>query len=371
MPSQCLAGLRVLDLTQYIPGPFATQWLSDLGATVIKVEPPAGDPMRTMGPVDTDGSTVFYKLANRNKTVIRLDLKTDDGRNTFAQLLTDADVLVEAYRPGVLDRLGFGPDRLSAINSHLIHCSLSGYGQTGPQAPVAGHDLTYVALTGGLWASGTADRPVMTFPPLADHAGAMAVVMAVLAALVRRGTTGQGARLDVSLAEAALSWMGGILTEAARGTTARRESDLINGGAAFYRIYRTRDGKFLAVAALEAKFWEKFCMAVGHEDWITRQAEPMPQNLLIAHMEELFLTRDRDDWMALLGPQDCCIEPVLEPGEVTAHPHWQSRGLIQSHPGGMVEVLLPMLMNGVAPQPRRPHQDVDTSTALAQWARHS
>lgn len=369
MLAECLAGIRVLDLSQYIPGPYATQWLGDLGAEVVKVEPPSGDPMRGMGPVDADGTTCFYKLANRNKTVVRLDLKTDPGRRTMTGLLEKADVLVEAYRPGVLDRLGFGATELARINPTLIHCSLSGYGQTGPHAARAGHDLTYMALTGGLAASGTAERPVMTFPPLADHAGAMLAVQGVLAALVRRGRTGKGARLDISLSEAALAWMGGVLTTGHRGGACRREDDIINGGAAFYRVYRTRDGRFVALGAIEEKFWRAFCLAVGRTEWIHRQFEPMPQNDLIAELEALFLTQGRDEWAALLAPADCCFEPVLEPAEVPAHPQCKARGLVQvgTDRDDVAEVLLPVLLDGARPLCRRPFQEQDALAVLAGW----
>ncbi|HSV28592.1 MAG TPA: CoA transferase [Candidatus Omnitrophota bacterium] len=367
MLAECLAGIRVLDLTQYIPGPFATQWLADLGAEVVKVEPPAGDPMRIMGPRDADGSTPFYKLANRNKRVVRLDLKTEDGTRRFAALVEKADVLLEAYRPGVMARLGFDARRLAELNPRLIHCALSGYGQTGPHARRAGHDLTYVALTGGLWASGTADRPVMTFPPLADHAGAQAVTSAILAALFRRERTGKGASLDVSLSEAALAWMGGILTMARRGGNPAREADLINGGAAYYRVYRTKDRRYVALAALEEKFWEAFCNTVGHSEWIHRQIDPMPQNELIADLEALFATRTRDEWEALLGPADCCFEPVLEPSEVPAHPQWKDRDLIQDAGDGMVEVLFPMMLDGARAMRRRRFQDSSAEEVLASW----
>jgi Predicted acyl-CoA transferases/carnitine dehydratase len=369
MLAECLAGTRVLDLTQYIPGPYAAQWLSDLGAEVVKVEPPSGDPMRTMGPLDPDGTTVFYKLANRNKTIVTLDLKSEAGKAAFARLAAKADVLLEAYRPGVLDRLGFGADVLAGLNPRLIHCSLSGYGQSGPMAAAAGHDLTYVALTGGLFASGTAERPVMTFPPLADHAGAMLTMTAILAALLRRGATGRGAHLDVSLAEAALGWMAGVLTTAHRRGEQKRETDLINGGAAFYRVYRTRDGRFVALAALEEKFWDRFCRAVGHEEWIHRQIEPLPQNELISDLEALFLTRGRDEWTALLAPADCCFEPVLEPGEVASHPQWKERALVQRDVDGdhVVEVLLPILLDGARALHRRPFKRDTAEGVLAGW----
>ena len=369
MLAECLAGIRVLDLTQYIPGPFATQWLSDLGAEVVKIEPPAGDPMRTMGPVDADGTTAFYKLANRNKSVVRLDLKTDAGRQALSALLAAADVLVEAYRPGVLTRLGFGTDELARLNPRLIHCSLSGYGQTGPHAVTAGHDLTYMALTGGLWASGTAAHPVMTFPPLADHAGAMLAVIGILSALVRRGVSGKGARLDLSLSEAALSWMGGILTASHRFGDCPRETDIINGGAAFYRIYKTADGRFVALAALEEKFWERFCTVVGRPDWLGRQSEPMPQHGLIADIEALFASRPRADWVELLVPADCCFEPVLEPAEVAAHPQWKDRSLVHAAIDGdnLVEVLLPVFLDGARALHRRPFKEDSIQSVLGAW----
>ncbi|HLO75005.1 MAG TPA: CoA transferase [Magnetospirillum sp.] len=369
MLAECLAGTRILDLSQYIPGPYATQWLSDLGAEVVKVEPPAGDPMRTMGPLDDDGTTAWYKLANRNKVVVTLDLKTEHGRAGFAKLVEKADVLVEAYRPGVLDRLGFSRAELEKLNPRLIHCSLSGYGQTGPLRNAAGHDLTYVALSGGLSATGIAERPVMTYPPLADHAGASLAMTAILAALVRRGTTGKGCHLDVSLAEAALAWMPGILTAAHRWGEDKREAGLINGGAGCYRIYRAKDGRFVALAALEPKFWAKFCETVGHPEWIHRQNEELPQNDLIADLEALFLTRDRDEWAALLAPADCCFEPVLHPHEVARHPQWKDREVVRTDEDSdrLVEVLLPVFLDGARPLHRRPFKTDSAEGVLAGW----
>ena len=364
MLAHCLAGTRVLDLTQFIPGPLASQWLGDLGAEVVKVEPPGGDPMRTMGAVDADGTTAFYKIANRNKTVVRLDLKDPRGHRLFEQLVTAADVLIEGYRPGVMARLGFDDDRLAALNPRLIHCSLSGYGQTGPYATKAGHDLTYMALSGGLATSGTAERPTIPFPPQADHAGAMATVIAVLAALLRRAGSGKGARLDVSLTESALSWMGGVLTAAARWGDQGREQGLINGGAAFYQIYRTGDGRFLAVAPIEDKFWASFCTALDRPDLLARHHDTLPQTALIAELQAIFVTKSRDEWMAILGPADCCVAPVLEPTEVPDHPHHVARSLIDRSEDGLVEVLLPMLMDGARAKARRPFAD-DTAEAVA------
>jgi alpha-methylacyl-CoA racemase len=368
MIADCLAGLKVLDLSMYIPGPLATLWLSDLGAEVVKVESPAGDPMRTMGPVDEDGTTAFYKLANANKIIVTLDLKSGEGKARFAELVAKADVLLEGFRPGVMDRLGFGIKRLHEINPRLVHCALSGYGGTGPFATRAGHDVTYLAVTGLLAASGPAERPIMTFPPLADHAGAMLAVNAILAALLKRSTSGRGTTIDISLAEAALSWMGGVLTMAHRWGDPKREHDLINGGAAFYRIYKTQDGRFAAIAALEEKFWQSFCTAIGKPDWIPRQNEPLPQHDLIADMEALFASRPLAEWTALLEPADCTFEPVLEPHEVAAHPHHQARGFTQVSDQGLVEVLLPVLMEGERPKRRRMLTETAAEEVIGQWS---
>ncbi|RAU20170.1 carnitine dehydratase [Paramagnetospirillum kuznetsovii] len=367
MLSECLAGLKILDLSMYIPGPLATMWLSDLGAEVIKVEGPAGDPMRVMGPVDADGTTAFYKLANRNKTVVRLDLKSDEGKRLFAQMLEAADVLLDGFRPGVLGRLGFGDERLKQLNSRLITCRLSGYGGTGPFAERAGHDVTYLAVTGILAASGPAERPVMTFPPLADHAGAMLAVNAILAALLRRATSGKGAMIDVSLAEAALSWTGGLLTMAQRWANPMREEDLINGGAAHYRVYRTKDGRFAAIAALEDKFWRSFCAAIDRPDWIGRHDEPLPQTAMIAEMEALFASRTLAEWTTLLEPADCTFEPVLNSSEVPDHPHHKARGFVHKADDGIVDVLLPVLMEGTRVGMRRPLAERSAEAVLAAW----
>ncbi|OAN50216.1 carnitine dehydratase [Paramagnetospirillum marisnigri] len=367
MLSDCLSGLRVLDLSMYIPGPLATMWLSDLGAEVVKVEGPLGDPMRVMGPVDADGTTAFYKLANRNKTVVALDLKSAGGKAAFAGLLEKADVLLDGFRPGVLARLGFGDERLVGLNPRLITCRLSGYGGTGPFAERAGHDVTYLAAAGMLAASGPAERPVMTFPPLADHAGAMLAVNAILAALLRRATTGKGAVIDVSLSEAALSWMGGVLTMAERWGTPGREADLINGGAAHYRIYRTRDGRFAAIAALEEKFWRSFCTAVERPDWIARQADPLPQTAMIAELEALFASKTLAEWTTLLEPADCTFEPVLDPSEVADHPHHRARGFVRRAADGIIDVALPMLMDGQRVRDRRPLVERGAEAVLADW----
>lgn len=363
-----LPGLKVLDLSQYIPGPYATLLLSDMGADVIKVEPPQGDPMRTFGPVADDGLSPLYRVLNGNKTVIRLDLKAPDGVAELERLVRQADVLVESFRPGVLPRLGFGPERLRDLNPRLIHCALSGYGQTGPLVQRAGHDLTYMALTGALALMGTAETPVIPFPPIADHAGAMHAVMAILAAAVRQGREGIGASIDVSLFESALGMNSLGLTLGLHGLVPP-ETDLLNGGAACYRLYRCRDGRFAALAPLEPKFWQAFCTAVDRPDWIPRQGEPMPQTGLIAEIADLFLSRTLQEWVDSLAEVDCCFDPVLLPAESLVHPHVVDRGYTTtgSAGGGTAEVVFPARVDGVAPRARRPFSEVEQGGICALW----
>jgi alpha-methylacyl-CoA racemase len=364
--TRLLAGVRVIDLSQYIPGPFAAQILADLGADVVKVEPPGGEPMRRLGEVDGDGLTPGYKLVNAGKSVVRLDLKGEEGRRVLAELLSRADVLVESYRPGTLDRLGFGRERLAGLNPGLIHVALSGWGQDGPYRFRAGHDVTYMAVGGGLAVSGAPQAPRMAFPPTADYAAAVQAALAAVAGLFHRGRGGDGAFLDVSLMETVLAWQGPTLTAAARGTLPPRGSDMLSGGAAWYQIYRTADDRFMAVGAIEHKFWEAFCTAVGRPDWIARHGEPMPQHALIAEVAALFSSAPLARWAVLFAQIDCCVEPVLDPSEVADHPHVRERGQVRVR-DGLVEALFGLRVNGGPPAPRTPVRDVDVAEVLAAW----
>lgn len=371
MLDQCLDGVRVLDLSQYLPGPYAAQILSDLGAGVVKVEPPSGDPMRRLGLLDGDGISVFYKLVNAGKTIVCLDLKSKQGRADFTTLAGRADALIESYRPGVLDRLGLGHEALAGLNPGLVHCALSGYGQSGPYAQRAGHDINYMALGGGLATSGPPTAPAMAHPPTADFAGGMQAALATLAALLRRARSGKGGFLDVSLAESVLAWQALCLTGALRsGHAPERGRSLLNGGAACYGIYRTADRRFVTLGALEPKFWADFCRAVRREDWVTRQWEPLPQEALIGEVTALFTGRDLSHWETTLGPVDCCFQAVLDPAEVPNHPQIRARGLVRCSggPEPLAEVLFPAYLDGLAPAPRAPFREAVAADVLAAWA---
>ncbi len=322
-----LEDVKVLDLSQYIPGPFATRQLADLGANVIKIEPPCGDPMRRFM-LQGDGQvSPIYRHLNRGKRICPLDLKADQDRETLKNLLLDADVLLESYRPGVLERLGFGRARLNQINPGLIHCALSGYGQTGPYQSLGGHDLNYLAASGILAVSGTDEKPVMSYPPLADHAASMQACSMILAALyASREKRLKGVYLDISIFESSLSWNYlPIITNSQSRTV-----DLLNGGAACYNIYQCADGGFISLGALEPHFWERFCTAVERKDWIERQHEALPQQSLISELNHLFSSQPVSYWNKLLGRLDCCFEPVSQISQLDQHPQIQARGMLNS-----------------------------------------
>ena len=372
VPLGCLAGTRVLDLSQYLPGPYGAQILADLGADVLKIEPPSGDPMRAIGPLDSDGISAFYKLINAGKTVLRLDLKSTDGSARLRELVGGADVLLESFRPGVLARLGFDAEFLHRLNPRLVHCALSGFGQDGPAAQRAGHDITYMALAGGLATSGTAARPVVAHPPTADFASGLQAALAIVAALLRRATAGTGASIDIAIADSVLAWQGLVLTGDHRAADSQgRAAGLLNGGAACYQIYETADGRFIALGALEEKFWAAFCAALGRDDWTARQWEPLPQTALIDEVAALMRTRTCDQWTAHLATVDCCFQPVLDPAEVAADPQVIARGMIAETPGAdpLIQVLHPARFDGARPSARRPVAEIDAAAAVRAWTK--
>lgn len=372
MPQTFLEGIRVLDLSQFLPGPFATQMLADMGADVVKIEPPKGDPMRALDPVtNARGASPYHALVNAGKRVVSVDLKSEAGRDAFKALVAACDVLMESYRPGVMARLGFGHETLRELNPHLVHCALSGYGQNGPMRLTGGHDINYVAAAGQLGLTGSGAKPHMAYPMVADYAGAMQSVTAILGALVGRGTSGKGAYLDVAMADSVLAWQSQALTALARGDAPGRDSSLLTGGAAFYGVYETGDGSFVSLGAIEAVFWENFCRAVGRGDLITRQNEPLPQSALIADVAALFKSKTRDAWDALLENVDCCYHPVLAIGEVGGHPQNAARGLIQPQPGLEAEkgvsVLLPFWVDENPPTPRPAMRTATAEDVIAGW----
>jgi crotonobetainyl-CoA:carnitine CoA-transferase CaiB-like acyl-CoA transferase len=325
---RALEGLRVLDLTRYIPGPYCTQLLADLGADVVKVEPPSGDPTRRVPP-DIGGDSVVHAALNRGKRSIVVDLRAPDGPGVVQRLARRADVLVETFRPGVLARRGLGEAELRAANPRLVYCSISGYGQDGPLALRAGHDIDYAALGGFLGTNRGGDgRPVLPGTQVADMTGGLLAVIAVLAALQRRERTGRGQHLDVSLFEGVLALM---TVPAARTLAGGDALGELGGRYACYKVYRCADGRELAVGALEPKFWETLCVALGLPERIPRQWEDgAARDETVAVFARRFAEKDRAAWLRELAEVETCVEPVLELDEALTQAQVRARrGLLR------------------------------------------
>ena len=360
-------GVRVLDLSWFLPGPLASLLLADMGAEVLKIEPPAGDPMRGIGPRDAEGRPVLHAAVNAGKTLLPLDLKQPRDHAAFLDLVRSADVLIEGFRPGVTDRLGIGWPALRAVNPRLIYCSLSGYGAAGPLAQAAGHDANYLAQTGIMHRNGET-LPLALDPPVADGTGALFAALAILGALHARHGDGQGCHIDVALADTAMPLQIFTLAEhGADGSVPQPGGTYLNGGAAYYHSYRCADGRHVTLGAIEHKFWRAFCLAAGRPDWVARQEEPLPQQALIAEVAAMFATLTRDAAEARFGPADCCFSAVLDLGEAVASPHHAARRLVRRSAGGALQALFPAWIDGMPPAPRPAPRDgalQDLATAL-------
>lgn len=247
------------------------------------------------------------------------------------------------------------------LNPGLVHCALSGYGQTGPARYASGHDVNYQAITGGLNQCGTPERPVIPFPPIADYAGAMQAVLTILGALLGRAGRNEGCFIDVSMAESLLQW-----NAISFNAPMRRAEGLLNGGVAFYQIYATADGRFITLSPIEPRFWDNFCNAVERPEWIPRRSEPLPQTALIGEVARLFASRSLAEWDAILAPADCCYQAVLDLSEVPEHPQVRARGMIERR-GQFTDVLFPALVDGAEPVPRMPPDEAPLEAVLARW----
>lgn len=349
-----LAGIRVLDLSQYLPGPLATLLLADFGADVLKIEPPRGDEMQNLGPRDSAGRAIFYESVNAGKRVRRMDLKRPEAREEFLRLAVDADVLLESFRPGVMARLRLDYAAVAARNPRLVYCSLSGYGIGGPLEQAAGHDANYLAQAGVLHRNGDA-APVYFDPPVADTTGSLFAVIAILGALRGRDRSGRGCAIDIGLADVAVPLQIFQVTDyGARGYSPARNETYLNGGAAYYRVYATREGRHVALGAIEDKFWQRFCEAAGHREWIARAAEALPQESLTASLAAFFGQVTLAECIARFAGADCCLTPVLSVGEALESEHFRGRGLVRRGVGGDLQPLFPALVDGEPPATRPP-----------------
>ncbi len=354
-----LSGVRVLDLSRLLPGPFASLVLADMGAQVDKVEDVSGgDYLRHMPPLVGDTSAMFLAL-NRNKRSASLDLKKPGAKEVFLRLVSRYDVLLEQFRPGVLDRLGLSHATLRASNPRLVVCALTGYGQTGPLAQRAGHDINYLARAGVLGFQGPANGPPQ-LPgfQLADVSGGLWSVIGILAALQARAATGEGSVVDVSMVESALGFAAAGYGALLGGQAPDRGNDALTGGLAGYATYATKDGQAMSLGALEPKFWIQFCQGVGLEPDTSGMIPGPHQGALREKLTAIFLGKTRAEWEAFAKERDCCLEPVLTPEEATKDPHLASRGVffeLASPWGALAQFRTPLTPQGHAhtPPPRQ------------------
>jgi len=308
-----LQGVRVLDLTRLLPGAYATLLLADLGADVVKVEDPrGGDGMRTLPVVS--GHNVYFETLNRNKRSITLDLRSPAAAAVLARLAAQSDVLVDSFRPSTARRLGVDGETLCAAHPRLVCASISGFGQSGPYEERAAHDINYQALAGLL------RPPALPGPLVGDIGAAMQTALRILAALIHRDRTGAGSRVDVSIHEAAMAWSMFPTT-----------GDLAN---ACYTIYETADGEWLALGALEPKFWAGFCERIGHPELTLMQhVEDEPRARVLAQVRDVMRSRTRDEWLARFADADVCLTPIYKPEAVARDPHVAARAVMTERDG--------------------------------------
>lgn len=324
-PKGPLQGLKLLDLSRLLPGPYCSLLLADLGMEVLKIEDPEqGDYMRMMGPVRKRDGAYFLAL-NRNKKSMILNLKAKEGKEIFYKLVETYDIVLEGFRPGVMDRLGIGYQDLKKRNPSVILCSLSGYGQDGPYRDRSGHDINYIGLGGVLELTGTKETgPIIPGVQIADiGAGAMMAAIAILSAVIHRQKTGEGQHLDIAMHDGVISWLsihaGKYLSDQ---ILPQRGEMHLSGRYACYQVYPTKDGRYMSLGALEPKFWQNFCKAVGKEELIPKQfIEGEERVQIIQEIKDLFKSRTQKEWTDFFRKVDACCEPILTLNEVFQDPH--------------------------------------------------
>ena len=335
-----LEGIRVLDLSRLLPGPYLTQLMADLGAEVIKVETPlAGDHVRLAPPEMGLGN--MYETINRNKKSLALNYRNARGRELFIEISKTTDVVLEGFRPTIADKYGIGYEAVRAVNPDIVYCSLSGYGQEGPYQQRAGHDFNYLSVGGAFSLNGRpGERPVPYGLPVADLSGGMLAAIAILGALVGRERGGQGMYLDMALLDGVISWMTPLALSAYfSGLEVGAGTHPLLGGRAFFNIYETSDGKYLTLAAIEPHFWGDFCKTIGRADLIERQYDPT----LGSEMEGIFKQKTRAEWLNMFADNDACVEPVNSIEEMLANPQVQARGHVRMEAGKPVGMNSPFV----------------------------
>ncbi len=333
-----LQELKMLDLSRLLPGPYCSLLLADLGMEVLKIEDPEqGDYTRMIGPIRKKDSAIFLAL-NRNKKSMKLNLKIREGKEILYKLIQSYDILLESFRPGVMDRLGIGYQELKKRNPRVILCSLSGYGQDGPYQERSGHDINYIGLGGVLEITGAKNGdPVLPGVQIADiGGGGMMAAVAILAAAIHREKTGEGQFLDISMMDSVVSWLsihaGKYFMD---GELLKRGDMPLTGRYACYQVYPTKDGRHMSLGALEPKFWKNFCEAVGRRDLMDKQFIEGEERLrVIEEIQNLFKTKTQEEWVDFFKKVDACCEPILTFEEVFQHPQVLHRRMVMEveHP---------------------------------------
>jgi crotonobetainyl-CoA:carnitine CoA-transferase CaiB-like acyl-CoA transferase len=362
-----LAGVKVLDLSRLLPGPFASLVLGDMGAQVDKIEDTgAGDYLRITPPQIGDQSAIFLAI-NRNKRSACLDLKKPSARAAFLKLVATYDVLLEQFRPGVLDRLGLSHETLLAANPRLVVCALTGYGQDGPLAHRAGHDINYLSRAGVLGMQGPVGAPPATPGfQLADISGGLWSVIGILGALRARDASGKGSVVDVSMVESSMGFAFASFGNLLAGYVPKRGDEPLTGGLAIYNTYFTKDDRIVSIGALEPKFWTAFCVGVGIDVDMTALFPGDHQAALKEKLAAIFRQKTRAEWEAFSRQNDCCVEPVLEPHELEGDEHLRARGVFfeMDSPWGRIKQMRTPITPAGAEHAAPPKQGEHTDAIL-------
>ncbi len=342
-----LKGITILDFTQYLPGPYATMRLADMGANVIKIEPPHGDPARALG------NGIVFAANNRNKKSVIVNLKDEQEKKGFIPLIKQADIIVESFRPGVMDKLGIGYEAVRQWNEDIIYCSITGYGQTGSYRHLGSHDLNYMALSGMLdQLKDENGRPVHPTTTIADLVGGLALSEAVLAALYTKERCGKGTKIDLAITDALLAFQTTHLLYAERN---KRENGIpvLDGTTICYHLYETKDGRWMSIAALEEKFWRNFCAWAQKPHWLAaHHSKANDDNPIYQEVKEFFQSYTLEEWKRISHKVDACLAPVLNISEVMEHPYPNEKRHIFSAPWGDVQVKAAPFLSNVQRPPK-------------------
>lgn len=350
-----LDSVRILDLSRLLPGPYATQLLADAGADVVKVEDTdAGDYARHTPPTTDRGVGALFDSVNRGKRSVALDLKSGAGREAFYDLVAEADVVFEQFRPGVAERLEIGYETLVEYNEDLLYCSLSGFGQSGPYAERAGHDLNYVGLAGllDMTREDEAMAPQIPGYQIGDLGGGLFAAFSIVGGLLSRELGNGGEYIDVAMTDVVASFSQAVSHEALTGGDPRPGETALTGRYPWYDVYETADGRYVTLAALEPKFWVAFCEEVGREDLVDLHGTDDPAELEAVgeELEALFAARTREAWLDELS-DETMIGPVCTPAEALEHPQLEARGVVERPADAPPRVGFPAVGSNVPESP--------------------